>query len=240
MGSTVAIGSLEGNLTNLAFLLDRQTDSRIRSSGTQIVSLIGADPREKESIEPLIVRQGWQLETFESARDFLARHRTRVPRCLILGIRLPGFNELQVQKQIARERPETAIIATSSQVDTPTVVQVMKSGALDFLVKPLSGDALVKAIRHGLEQSRLVLDHEIEVHSLRKRYASLTSRERQVMALVVSGLLNKQVGAELGISEITVKAHRGQVMQKMKASSLADLVRMVTKLEGRRHPIHLA
>jgi len=240
MGSTVAIGSLEGNLTNLAFLLDRQTDKRTRSSGTQIVSLAGADPREKESIEPLIIRQGWQLETLESARDFLARPRTRVPHCLILGFRLPGFNELQVQKQIARERPETAIIATSSQVDTPTVVQVMKSGALDFLVKPLSGDALVKAIRHGLEQSRLVLDHEIEVHSLRKRYASLTSRERQVMALVVSGLLNKQVGAELSISEITVKAHRGQVMQKMKASSLADLVRMVTKLEGRRHPIHLA
>jgi len=239
MGSTATIGAFEGNLTNLESLLGRKPDSRTRLSGAPIVFLLGDDPSEKESMEPLIVCERWQLETFESAREFLARPRPVVPSCLILALSFLDVNGLEVQRQIARERPETRIIVASSHADTRTAVQVMKAGALDFLLKPLSKDVLVSAIRQSLEQSCLALDHQMEVRILRKSYASLTSRERQVMALVVSGLLNKQVGAELGISEITVKAHRGQVMQKMKANSLADLVRMAATLGPGRQTLHL-
>ena len=239
MASTATMAALQGKPANLPYLLGRKPDSRPRSNGTPIVFLVGAEPSENESLEPLIIREGWQLETFDSARELLTRPRPFVPNCLILALSFPNQGVLEVQKQIARERPETRIIATSGQVDTPTIVQIMKAGALDFFVKPLSNDVLVKAIRQSLEQSRFALNHEIEMHNLRKCYASLSLRERQVMALVVSGLLNKQVGAELGISEITVKAHRGQVMHKMKADSLPDLVRMAAKLGPRRQPIHM-
>jgi len=239
MASTAATGARWENPSHLAYILSRTPDSPPELSATPIIFLIGADSTEKEALEPPLVREGWQVETFESAREFLARPRTLVPNCLILALNFPDLNSLEVQKQIARERPETRIIVASSHVDTPTIVQIMKAGALDFFVKPLSNDVLVKAIRQSLEQSRFALNHEIEMHNLRKCYASLSLRERQVMALVVSGLLNKQVGAELGISEITVKAHRGQVMHKMKADSLPDLVRMAAKLGPRRQPIHM-
>jgi FixJ family two-component response regulator len=147
---------------------------------------------------------------------------------------------LEVQRKIARERAEMPIIFISSCGDVPTTVQAMKAGAVNFLVKPFSNQVLLGAIREGLERSRAVLHREMEMRDLRKCFASLTPRERQVMKLVVFGLLNKQIGGELGISEITVKAHRGQVMQKMNANSLADLVRMETKLRPTRQAIHLA
>ena len=159
--------------------------------------------------------------------------RSLVPTCLILAHNSSYSNCLEIQKRFARTRPETPIIVISSCADIPTTVQVIKAGAVDLLVKPCSNDMLLGAIRHSLQRSRVALDREMGMHNLRSRYGLLTPRERQVMALVVSGLLNKQVGGELGISEITVKGHRGQVMEKMKASSVADLVKMAVKLRPR-------
>jgi FixJ family two-component response regulator len=207
---------------------------------TPIVFVIDDDISVRGSLEVLIGREGFQAETFESAQEFLARPRPLVPSCLILALSCSDANGLEVQKRLARERPEMPIIVISGCGDVPTTVQAMKAGAADFLMKPLSSGVLMSAIRQSLDRSRLMLDREMEIRDLRSCHASLTPRERQVMTLVVSGLLNKQVGGELGISEITVKAHRGQVMQKMKANSLADLVRMSAKLQPARQPIYLA
>jgi len=207
---------------------------------TPVVFVIDEDIFVRTSLERLIRSEGLHCETFESTREFFAWPRPHVPSCLILALALPGVNALEMQKQIARERPEMPIIAISNHEDIPTTVQAMKTGAIDFFVKPFSNEVVLGAIQESLERSGLALDREMEKHDLRSRYMSLTPRERQVMALVVSGLLNKQVGAELGISEITVKAHRGQVMQKMKANSLADLVRMAGKVRPALHAIHLA
>jgi FixJ family two-component response regulator len=179
-------------------------------------------------------------QTFESAEDFLGRERPLVPSCVILDPSLPDLHGLEAQKKIARERAGMPIIIISGRGGIPTTVQAMKAGAVDFLLKPFRNAVLLAAIREGLERSRAALDREMEIRDLRDRYASLTPRERQVLSVVVSGLLNKQVGGELVISEITVKAHRGQVMQEMKANSLADLVRMGAKLRPTREAIHLA
>ena len=205
-----------------------------------IVFVVNDDVRVRKSLDLLIRSEGWQVETFESPLELLSRSRSIVPSCLILSLSLPGLNGLDVQKQIARERAEMPIIVISGTGDVPTTVQAMKAGAVDFLLKPFGNDALLSAIRQSLERSRVALDREMEMRDLRDRYGSLSPRERQVMGLVVSGLLNKQVGTQLGISEITVKAHRGQVMQKMKANSLADLVRMAAQLRPSRQEIHLA
>lgn len=207
---------------------------------TPVVFVVDDDISARESLERLIRFEGWRVETFQSVREFLARPRPIVPSCLILAPSLPGRDGLEVQKLIARERAEVPVIFISGCGDIPTTVQAMKAGAVDFLVKPFSNKVLLDAIQESFERSRSALNRELETRDLRNCYASLTPRERQVMALVVSGLLNKQVGGELGISEITVKTHRGQVMQKMKANSLPDLVRMSAKLWPARQAIHLA
>jgi len=194
-----------------------------------LVFVVDDDISVRDSLELLIKTAGWRPETFASAQDFLSRQRTAAPCCLVLDVSLPGLNGLELQQQLA-ERTEMPIIFITGYGDVPMTVRAMKAGAIEFLTKPLKDDALLDAIRGALERSRAALQQEAAMQSLRGCYASLTPRERQVMALVCAGLLNKQVGGELGISEITVKAHRGQMMRKMKADSLPELVTMAARL----------
>src|SRR5580658_7095159 len=201
---------------------------------TPIVFVVDDDVSVRESLESLIRCEGWQPETFASAQEFLDYPRVHIPNCLVLDVSLPGLTGLDLQRLVASERTDTPIIFITAYGDVPMTVQAMKAGAVEFLTKPFNDEVLLTAIRGALERSRVALSLEAEMRVLRDRYALLSQRERQVMALVVSGLLNKQVGGELGISEITVKAHRGKVMQKMKADSLADLVKMAARL--RRAP----
>ena len=195
-----------------------------------IVFVVDDDISVRESLELLIQCAGWQVETFASAQEFLERQRVLSASCLVLDFALPGLNGLQLQERVALDRPEMPIIFITGHGDVPLTVRAMKAGAIEFLTKPFSDEVLLEAIRNAFNRSRIALAREVEINALRTRYATLTSREEEVMALVVSGLLNKQVAGELGISEITVKAHRGQVMRKIEADSLADLVKISTKL----------
>jgi FixJ family two-component response regulator len=214
--------------------------SRLRASHASaeqapIVFVVDDDISVRESLELLITSAGWRPETFASAQEFLARQRVGVPCCAVLDVRMPGLNGLDLQQQVA-ERTDMPIIFVTGYGDVPMTVRAMKAGAIEFLTKPFKEDVLLEAIGQAIERSRTALRHESEMHVLRSCYASLTPREREVMAWVVSGLLNKQVAGELGISEITVKAHRGQVMRKMKADSLPDLVTMAARLGLRTAP----
>jgi FixJ family two-component response regulator len=199
------------------------------SDAPPIVFVVDDDVSVRESLELLIGTAGWQPETFASAQEFLSRPRRTVPSCLVLDVTLPGLSGLQLQEQLA-ERTDMPIIFITGYGDVPMSVQAMKAGAIEFLTKPFEDDVLLDAIRTAIERSRAALREESEMQQLRSYYASLTPREREVMSLVTAGLLNKQVGGELGISEITVKAHRGQMMRKMKADSLPDLVAMAARL----------
>jgi FixJ family two-component response regulator len=200
------------------------------SHATPIVFVVDDDVSVRESLELLIRCAGWQPETFASAHEFLARPRALAPSCLVLDVNLPDLNGLDLQKRVADDRIDMPIIFITGYGDVPMTVRAMKAGAVEFLTKPFGDDVLLSSIRHAIERSRAALGHEAEMRALRVCYASLSRREREVMALVVSGLLNKQVGGELGISEITVKGHRGNVMRKMNAKSLAGLVNMATRL----------
>jgi len=197
---------------------------------TPIVFIVDDDVSVRSALESLIESAGWVAETFASAQEFLRRPRVAAPSCLVLDVSLPDINGLELQRRVATDRTDMPIIFISGYGDVPMTVRAMKAGAVEFLMKPFKDDVLLDAIRGAIERSLTALREESEAQVLQSRSASLTPREREVMALVVSGLLNKQVGGELGISEITVKAHRGQVMRKMKAESLPALVTMAWRL----------
>ena len=199
------------------------------SDAIPTVFVVDDDVSVRESLKLLIESAGWQPETFGSGQEFLARPRVPAPSCLVLDVVLPDLNGCDLQKVVA-DRADMPIIFITGHADVPTIVRAMRAGAADFFTKPLADDVLLSAIRNAIDRSCAALGDAEHMRALRDRYASLSRREREVMALVVSGLLNKQVGAELGISEITVKAHRGRVMRKMKADSLPDLVKMAERL----------
>ncbi|HVJ33214.1 MAG TPA: response regulator [Terriglobia bacterium] len=195
-----------------------------------IVYVVDDDISVRESLEALIHEAGWRAGVFASAHAFLLHPREACPRCLILDVTLPDLNGLDLQDKIAAEKAEMPVIFITGYGDVPMTVRAMKAGAVEFLTKPFGDEALLSAIRGAIERSEIALSEAAQMRVLQERYAALSSREREVFALVASGRLNKQVGGALGISEITVKAHRGRVMRKMEAASLADLVNIATKL----------
>jgi FixJ family two-component response regulator len=229
MTPTVSQNSARGPYTRMLSFPSGRIEGLIMADVTPLVFVVDDDVSVRESLELLIRSAGWTPETFTSAQDFLSRPRANVPCCLVLDVRIPGLNGLELQEQLAA-RTDMPIIFITGYGDVPMTVRAMKAGAIEFLTKPFNDDVLVDAIRQAIERSREALRTESQMRTVRSCYDSLTPREREVMALVVSGLLNKQVGGELGISEITVKAHRGQVMRKMKADSLPDLVTMAARL----------
>ncbi len=215
--------------------VERESESS-SAHATPVVFIVDDDVSVRESLEAMTRFAGLRAETFASAQDFLERPRAMVPNCLVLDVRLPDLSGLDLQNRIASERTDMPIIFITGYGDVPMTVRAMKAGAIEFLTKPFDDEVLLDAIRQAIERSRAALSEEAEMQALRDRYASLSRREREVMALVVSGLLNKQVGGELGITEYTVQVHRGQVMRKMNARSLANLVNMAGRLRLGRAP----
>jgi len=213
-------------------------DREMEGDPKPVVFVVDDDVSVRESLELLIRTAGWVPQTFASAREFLSRAPVPAPGCLVLDVHLPDLNGLDLQESVAADRNDLPIILITGYGDVPMTVRAMKAGAVEVLTKPFRDDVLLGAIAQAIARSRAALRDEAELRTLRVNYATLSPREREVMALVVSGLLNKQVGGELGISEITVKAHRGRVMRKMKAASLADLVTMAARLhiDPRRPP----
>jgi FixJ family two-component response regulator len=208
-----------------------ESRSSLVSRDTPTVFVVDDDISVRESLESLIRFAGFQPQTFACAQEFLSRPRVFVPSCLVLDVTLPDLNGLDLQKRIATDRIDMPIIFITGHGDVPMTVRAMKAGAVEFLTKPYGEEVLLSAIHQAIECSHAALRREAGMRSIRDSDASLSRRERQVMALVVRGLLNKQVGVELGISEVTVKAHRGKVMRKMKADSLPDLVNMAARLQ---------
>lgn len=200
------------------------------SDAKPTVFIVDDDASVRASLELLIESAGWRPETFGSAQEFLARPRLSAPSCLVLDLVLPDLNGCELQKRVA-DRADLPIVFISGHGDVPTTVRAMRAGAVDFFTKPVVDHVLLSAIRDALERSGAALAGADYLRALRERYASLSRREREIMALVAAGRLNKQVGAELGIHEITVKAHRGRVMRKMNAGSLPELVRMAQRLD---------
>jgi FixJ family two-component response regulator len=210
--------------------IDHQSGPIEASKPIPIIYVVAPDEADRESLQRLVEFEGWHPQIFASAEEFLTHPFELVPSCLLLDVSLPGLSGLELQKSAAAEHPHIPIIFLSAKGDIPTVVRAMKAGAVEFLTQPCLDSELLTALRVALDRSRKVVARETDKRALQICYASLSSRQRQVMALVSAGLLNKQVGVELGISEITVKAHRGQVMQKMQANSFADLIKMAAKL----------
>jgi FixJ family two-component response regulator len=208
------------------------------SQTTPLVFVVDDDISVRESLELLIRSAGWEPRLFDSAQEFLSLPRIPGPSCLVLDVSLPGLNGLDLQERVAGKRPDMPIIFITGHGDVPMSVRAMKAGAAEFLTKPFSDDILLGAIRQAIERSCSALRREAEIGVLRDSYMTLTLREREVLALVVSGLPNKQIGGELGISEITVKAHRGKMMQKMKADSVPSLVKMAARLRLASTPKH--
>ena len=214
-----------------------QMTSHLISRTPPIVFVVDDDISVRESLETLIRFEGLEVETFRSAPEFLAHPRTSVPSCMVLDVSLPGLDGLELQKRISVEQQDMPIIFVTGHGNIPMTVQAMKAGAVEFLTKPFADHVLLNAIRNAVDRSRVVLARNEELRSLRERHDQLTPREREVMARVVVGLLNKQIAGELCISEITVKAHRGCVMRKMNANSLAELVNMAARLRLPKSPV---
>jgi len=202
----------------------------LRKPEAVLIAIVDDDPSVQRGLQRLIRSAGWKAETFASAQEFLARSQAESPNCVLLDLQLPGLSGLDLQKRMAEVGLEIPIVFLTGHGDIPASVQAMKAGAVQFLTKPVDEQALLRAIEEAVERDRWTRQQQVEMSELRDRYESLTAREQEVMQQVISGMLNKQIAAELNITEDTVKFHRGHIMRKMRADSLADLVRMAKNL----------
>jgi FixJ family two-component response regulator len=203
----------------------------MKPAGVPTVFIIDDDRGMRESIQDLVESVGLHAESFATGEEFLKRKRSNDPSCLVLDVRLPQMSGLDFQRRLAESEMQIPIIFVTAHGDVPMSVRALKSGAVEFLTKPFRDQDLLDAIQQALQRDRASQEQQAEIHDLRERYGALTAREQQVMALVVSGMLNKQIASEIGASEATVKIHRGNAMRKMQAGSVVDLVRMADKLK---------